>query len=366
LDGFSEALDRRLEAARAGDDYRNYQRARDAVLRMKDLEAADAGTIAPSDYWREELANLDYMLDASPLVVENLRQHCYHVTGDWPYNYRSGKEKRRDQYAAKLEALSAQGDRGFFVHESPRLGGFGFEIDGGLVQIDTLKYFESLIAMEKAGVLDSVRGGRRVVWEIGSGWGGFAYQFKTLFPDVTYVMTDLPELFLFSGTYLTSLFPDARAVYYGVDAASAAEIPWDEADFVFVPNSVLEAVAPPELALTVNMVSFQEMTTEQVRGYVGHAADLGSPYLYSLNRDRSLYNTQLTSVRDLIAERYDLEVVDMLPVPYTKMLEDLKPPKEQKAGKPGKLRDTARQMLNAARPERDEYRHVVGSLRTRS
>ena len=60
-------------------------------------------------------------------------------------------------------------------------------------------------------MLDEIRApGRKLVWEIGAGWGGFAYQFKTLFPDVTYVIVDLPELFLFSATYLMTLFPEAK------------------------------------------------------------------------------------------------------------------------------------------------------------
>ena len=43
------------------------------------LAASDAD--APSSYWQEELANFEYMLDASPLIIEKLRHHTHHITG---------------------------------------------------------------------------------------------------------------------------------------------------------------------------------------------------------------------------------------------------------------------------------------------
>ena len=44
-----------------------------------------------------------------------------------------------------------------------------------------------------------------------------------------------------------------------------------------MPNYALEDVAPPRIDLAVNMVSFQEMTTDQVEGYVRHASERGAP-----------------------------------------------------------------------------------------
>jgi hypothetical protein len=67
----------------------------------------------------------------------------------------------------------------------------------------------------------------------------------------------------------------------------------------------------------VNIASFQEMTTAQVAGYVDKLADTGCPVLYSLNRDRSPYNHQLSSVTEIIARRYRLDPIEVLPVPYT-------------------------------------------------
>jgi hypothetical protein len=184
-----------------------------------------------------------------------------------------------------------------------------------------------------------------VVCEIGPGWGGFAYQFKTLFPRCTYVLVDFPELFLFSATYLGAVFPDAR-LHFVSETTPAALEGWRDADFVFLPNTALRLLESVPLDLTVNMVSFQEMTEAQVRGYADAAARAGCPVIYSLNRERSPYNTELVSVREALADRYTITEVPVLDTDYTSATK--KPPK------PGKA------------VERSElgYRHLVGRLAT--
>jgi putative sugar O-methyltransferase len=82
-----------------------------------------------------------------------------------------------------------------------------------------------------------------MVVEVGAGWGGFAYQFKALFPQTTYVIVDFPELFLFSATYLMTVFPGA-AVRFWNDTVSTFDR-WQDADFIFVPNHAAGSAAGP-------------------------------------------------------------------------------------------------------------------------
>jgi hypothetical protein len=342
------ALRERIEALAASAGYQAYRTARDAVLQM---QSAAAGA-RPSGYWLEELAGFEYMLDASPLLVDKLRHHTYHVTGLKSYDYRTGKDEMGARLAEKLRMLREAGDPSLLVPEARELGGFGFEIDGELYNVDTLKFFEVLIALDRGAVLSRLRepGERRLVWEIGAGWGGFARAWKTVVPNSTYLIVDLPELFLFSGTYLQTLFPEARIRYWNGERAGALFADWESVDFIMVPAGALEAVRPPRIDLALNMVSFQEMTTGQVRGYVHHAHAIGSPFLYSLNRDRSLYNTELSSVRELLGERYRGHEIPVLDLPYTKL--------PRATGRGAAFVERALDGVRDATS--NEYRHVVG------
>ena len=320
--------------------FRAYERAREAVL--KTIGSAAAGPAAPSHYWQEELEAIDYMIEASPLVINKLRHHAFHITGIRPSDYRPTGDSRREDFEARLNALRELGGDSLLVPESPALGGFGYDIDGRLFNVDTLKFYEVLVGMERGGVLAALRQREHpVVCEIGAGWGGFAYQFKTLFPNSTYVIVDFPELFLFSMTYLATVFPQARLAVIGAgeEAADAGD-----ADFVFVPQTLAsrDTIGSPDAI--VNMLSFQEMTGTQVRHYAQIAADTGCQWVYSFNRERSPDNTELISVSEELAERYWLTEVPLLKTDYTNAMRPL--PKTNKM------------------QERSEfnYRHVVGRL----
>ena len=332
-----------IEPSSASPEFRAYERVRDAVVRMK-AAPGRRGASTPSAYWVEELGTIDYMIEASPLIVRKLRHHSFHITGIRPYDYRSkGGDARRQLFEARLAALRELGGDDLLVPESPALGGFGYGIGGRLFNVDTLKFYEALIAMERGGILSEVRTREHpVVCEIGAGWGGFAYQFKTLFPRSTYIIIDFPELFLFSATYLTTLFPQSRVAF--VDTADTSWPDVRDVDFVFVPDTLVSPRGPMAADLLVNMVSFQEMTGSQVRGYAAEAAEAGCRLIYSFNRERSPYNTELVSVSEALGERYQLTEIPVLNSDYTTAMK--KPPK---AGKP-----TERSEFN--------YRHLVGRL----
>ena len=334
-----------------------YARARAAVRRMRGDAQRDApGEVAsgvnrtgaaattPSAYWTGELANIDYLSEASPLIIAKLRHHAFHITGIRPYDYRTKADRRRAFFEQRLAALrELDRDDALLVPEHPALGGFGYDIDGRLFNVDTLKFYEVLLGMERGSVLPALRAGPQpMVCEVGAGWGGFAYQFKTLFPRSTYVIVDFPELFLFSATYLGAVFPDARMVFCD-GSESGANL--RDADFVFVPHTRTALVESLPLDLIINMVSFQEMTDAQVRGYARMAATARCPLLYSLNRERSPYNEEIAAVSTALAGDYALREVAVLPTDYTSAMK--KSPVATAKGDQSPL----------------GYRHLVGRLR---
>ena len=299
--------------------YANYKRVCDYLGVMMDDWVRLDPEGGPSAYWKEEIEGFLYLFDASPLLVEKMREQCYHITGIKSYEYRNHHSHQARRFIPKYKMLKKADPTGLFVPEPPEMGGFGLEVGAGKVNIDTLKFYEVLIGMEKAGLLQQFRGQqaeRKVVMEIGSGWGGFAYQFKTLAPNTTYICLDLPPTMIFSGTYLTTLFPNAKALFYGERNFDKKVQNLKDYDFVFVPHYYWPTLQKQhQLDLAINMVSFQEMTTEQVDGYARGVADIGAP-LYSLNRDRSKNNDELTAVSEILGSHFALTPIDVLPLQY--------------------------------------------------
>ena len=362
---FAQSLEDRLASERESIAFKAYVRTRDRVLSI----LGDAGIAEPSAYWREEIKGFDYLFDAGPLIVAALREHCYHITGLKSYDYRQHHAHRAEPLARKLELLRTKDSRDLFVPESPVLGGFGHSIDGALVNLDTLKFYESLIAMDGMGLLEPSTK-RRAVVEIGAGWGGFARAFRCVAPDTTYVIVDLPQTLLFSGTYLQAAFPDAKCVFLGEVPKQELVETWRNYDFVFIPHYAFNDLDLSGLDLAVNMVSFQEMTSTHVADYGRRLAELGVCHLYSHNRDRSPHNSELDSVPARLRNHYDLTEHSVLPVDYTvtavaEPYEFLVP----RTLNPKRFAKTILRKLirayqsRAAKQSTLHYRHFLGTLR---
>ena len=60
----------------------------------------------------------------------------------------------------------------------------------------------------------------------------------------------------------------------------------------------------PRPDLLINMCSFQEMTTAQVENYIAKARAWGIPCVYSINRDHSPNNSELTRVSSIFSGYY--------------------------------------------------------------
>ncbi len=345
-----------MEAETPG--YKNYLEARDAALKM--LEAGLRASAKASAYYEDEMRGLEYMLDASPLIIKNLRHHCHHITGIKEYEYREHHRASADKFKKKLEDLKSLDKRGLLVPESKTLGGFGFEFDGQLYNSDTLKYYECMLAMEKGGLLDVFRrsadGTRQsAALEIGAGWGGLAYQFKKIFPKTTYIIIDLPLCMIFSATYLKTAFPDAA-----VFISDGASRDWKnfniyDYDFIFLPHYLWAELNFKNPDLVINTIGFQEMSTRQVTDYVSKAKTWGTPYIYSMNRDRSPYNFELSTVSEVMKNFAQVSQIKILDAPYY----DFNP---KKAGIISGLKNFIKNILGLSRQGINEYRHLIGKL----
>lgn len=258
----------------------NYRRIRDWAVRLRPATGDRDGAGCP------RLEALAPLWAATPEMIATLRSQAAPVGLSAPDEYLSRDTEPMQRLKRDVALLRKQAGSGLFVYEPPDLGGFGFAEQGQLFNRDTARFFSALVALEDGAVIQDFRSGagRRVVWEIGGGWGGFAYQFRTLCPDVTYVISGPPLLLLVSATYLTTLFPDARCRFEEADGGRI-EAGWDAADFVFVPESAVGALTLPRLDLTVDLGVLAALGEARAAFYVRRAYDLGSRFLYTLGGD---------------------------------------------------------------------------------
>lgn len=357
IDFTETSLDQIKRSLQAEDHYKNYRVVKDYVTTLVQQDR----NISFSDYWNEEVAGFSYMFDASPFITRSLREHCYHITGIRAYEYRSHHNHQAELFKVKLNRLQKRDTRNLLVPENSAMGGFGHVTDYGLINIDTLKFYESLIAMDRFGLLPDAESERQIVAEIGSGWGGFAYQFKTLFPNTTYLLIDLPHTMLFSATYLKTVFKGSKFLLF--DGADHSSEDFKHYDFVFMPPAGFEQIG--KLDLMINMVSFQEMAESQVENYIAMAKETGCPAVYSHNRGRSKHNNQIEDVSKILKRHYNLSETKVLPEQYT----NLQKPKKKSNSKLSFYQRAIARVSNKPvttnkrqKPSVHDYRHLLGRI----
>ena len=228
-------------------------------------------------------AALAPLWDADRETIACLRRWCEPITGVRAGDYDAPSEPLIRKLQREVMSLSSHRGTELLVAEPPALGGFGVLRGGRRLNEDTLRWFAAAIALQDGGVLGQFRGDapRQLVWEIGGGWGGFAYAFKTLCPNVTYLITGVPEMLLVSAVYLMTVFPGARCRFVEPGGAPSRDS-WQDADFVFAPESALSSWRPGPVALTLDVMALRTMDAGRVQAYVQHAYDSGSLFFYSM------------------------------------------------------------------------------------
>lgn len=243
-----------------------------------------AAAVRPSDEEHRRAQALAHVWDASRETIALWRRACEPLGGARASDYGGPRETALFRQL-KREVFYRRKELGpdLFVNEPRGLGGFGYTEQGLLYNEDTARHFGALIALQDAAILQAFRapGPRRVVWEIGGGWGGFAYQFTRVCPGVTYMISGSPEQLLVSAVYLAGVVPEARCHLHGAAAGVNAGDAWD-ADFVFMPDHLTASVRPPRLDLTLDLMALRTMTDPRVTAHVQRSFDLGARYVFAL------------------------------------------------------------------------------------
>jgi hypothetical protein len=215
-------------------------------------------------------------------VIAALRRWCTPITGVRAADYDHASKDLALRLKYQIGYLRRHVDEELFVQELPLLGGFGVEWHRERYNDDTARFFKGICALYDGGVLEACRQGpRHLVWEIGGGWGGFAFQFKTICPNVTYLITGIPDVLLVSAVYLMTAFPQARCRFY--DASARAEFwgEWEQVDFIFAPESSVADMDTPPIDVVLDIMSLRHMSDTRVSLHARRAFELGARYFCS-------------------------------------------------------------------------------------
>jgi hypothetical protein len=273
----------------------------------------EAGRATPefraSRLWRDYLVYLNYVRELSDGELQYIRAHTSLITGapwfSWghqPVRFAASDAEREATPLIQLyRGLTNDVPETYWAdepvpNEATRLVGLPYR--GRLISDDLARYQRAITNLYNAGLLQrDPDGRRRVLFEIGGGYGGLAHQLGRMTQgSATYVIVDLPELLFFAAVFLRLNNPTRRVYLY--DPADAATGRLDEIvaahDFVLLPHYLLDRLSGfPPIDVAINTLSMQEMSEAQIRGYCDFLSRHLLGWFYSENFDRHVFNAEL-------------------------------------------------------------------------
>ncbi len=273
----------------------------------------------PGPLWQEALQAFEYVPNLSADDFRNIRFHTGLMTGEsifayWAPHPRIDPERFADDTGYRV--LTERLPRRLHIGEppTPRIPRpIGVRYRGRVINHNTVRYQKCIANLHSTGILGALnrRARKSVVLEIGPGYGGLSHHLHARLSRAVHVLVDLPEMLLFSFSYLAANNRDKRIYLYerrslpGLLAHGGRRLL--DYDFVLLPNYLTDALERlPDLDLVVNTQSFQEMTTAQVRGYLAAIERKLAGFLYSDNYDRHPYNRAPLDLSRLLASRFHL------------------------------------------------------------
>jgi putative sugar O-methyltransferase len=153
---------------------------------------------------------------------------------------------------------------------SPVIGNpYGYFIDEKFIKsgADYQHYYATRI-----NDLLNVKQGRKIVAEIGGGFGGMAYYLIRDAKNSTYIDFDLPENLALTTYYLLKAFPEKKVLLYGeaeLDGMKLADY-----DIILMPSFQLDKLPDATCDLIFNSYSLAEMSAKTISHYVLRSSKL--------------------------------------------------------------------------------------------
>lgn len=267
---------------------------------------------SPSKYWSDFCSYFDYILALPEEYFSKLRLHTYHITGD---NYQRYYFGNSDEFMSAKDLFKlTKGIPSEYVINEPESGiGFHYcgdrfvsrDIVGCQIVINTL-YRNNLLPRFWEN-----RQQKHYILDIGAGYGALAHHLSNICGNCTYIIIDLPETLLFSGSYLSLLNPQKKIYFYCKndfqEFIRSGTI--GSYDFVLLPNYRLSSLVDLQFDLVISVASLQEMREDQVVMYLDFVQRTCKGVFYSSNRDRQPRNSELSNLSVLLRQRFELNEV---------------------------------------------------------
>lgn len=289
---------------RASTEALAFERYRDVRRQMLPLRHQALPSAALTATEREMASSLAELWDVGPEAMATFRHIGALVGGARASDYDEPARALRVRLERDRRRLLLRGDHRLWVDEPAALGGFGI---GGERRYneDTLQCFRVLSMLGAAEVLTGLsEGPRPTVWEIGGGWGGVAYQVKTVCPDLTYLISGSADEMLLSAVYVSTLFQDARIRVFDPMRPDDFWVDWHAVDFAFAPESALDTLRPPSLELTLDVMALHRMSVARLERHVRRARDLQVRYFVSVHPPHDAEGEGASSVHRVLTRSY--------------------------------------------------------------
>jgi hypothetical protein len=125
----------------------------------------------------------------------------------------------------------------------------------------------------------------KYIIEIGGGYGGLSRIIKSLFPEITIILVDLPESNVISSFYLSQVFPKAH-----IEFGTSNLVVGGGADIFIISPHEMGKISKKSIDLIINTRSMMEMNYTTLLFYFKHFERLikTDGHLYLLNRYQKL------------------------------------------------------------------------------
>jgi len=170
--------------------------------------------------------------------------------------------------------------------DSPMIGNpYGYYIDGHFIKVcsDYQHYYATCINRMTS---DNSETERRVIIELGGGFGGMAYYLSRDSKNTVYVDIDLPENLALASFYLTHALPEKKVFLYGEGELTAET--FKDYDIILLPNFEVKNIPTNSTELVFNSYSLAEMPENAITCYVNELSRALKPggYFYHVNHTR--------------------------------------------------------------------------------